>query len=392
LNEISRVRVFHIKDPSDLDDIDISDYDVVVDGLLGTGVRGKIREPVSSAIDLINSFGGDVVAVDVPSGLNPDGGVCDKSVRATITVTLHAPKPIFYEPEGERAGKVVVAGIGVPPDFERLIGPGDLTTLKKRVRKHKGDGGKVLVVGGGPYTGAPALVGLSALSCGVDVVSVAVPSSVSDVVASFSPNLIVHPLDGEILKTEHVDEVIELAKRHHVVVIGNGLGDNDETVEAVRQIIESVKRCVVDADGLRAVELEEVEGEFVLTPHFGELLRILSVTESDTLDRRIELTKKVANSTGCVVLTKGKVDVVSDGENERFNLTGNVGMTVGGTGDVLAGIVGAFLVRDEPMKVACASAFVCGLAGDMAFERKGISLLATDVIGYIPDIIKKWNS
>lgn len=385
-----RVSIVPIRDSSEVMDISIEQFEVVVDAMLGTGAHGAPREPVRSAIELINSCHGFVVAVDIPSGLDPDTGRADVAVRADMTLTLHAPKRGFLNPDAERyTGEVVVVPIGIPPRMEQLIGPGDMhTALPTAKRGHKGQNGRVLVIGGGPYTGAPALVGLAALRAGADLVTIATPSAVSGSVASFSPDLIVRPLEGDVLCREHLPEIEGLIERHDVVVVGNGLGRDAETLGAVEELLPMCGRAVLDADALKAVHEDTVlDGEVVLTPHMGELAAITGREIPGSLDARCELVRDLCTSLGAVVLSKGAVDVVSDGRRTRLNITGNSAMAVGGTGDVLAGITGALLCRAAPFEAACAAAFINGAAGDMAKLEEGYSLLATDMLPRIPRVM-----
>jgi len=385
-----RVKIIPIKDASQLSGVSLDEFDVVVDALLGTGVRGAPREPFHSAIKLINSHTGFVVAVDVPSGLNPDAGSYEDAVRADLTVTFHAQKPGFVHEDAQRCtGDVVVASIGIPPILEKLIGPGDVhVALPVRKQGHKGQNGRVLVIGGGMYTGAPALAGLAALRAWADIVTVATPSSVSAQVASFSPDLIVRPLKGDVLCPEHTAQLKELIGEHDVVVLGNGLGRAKETVQAVEKLVPMCERVVLDADALRAVHVDTAfECRAVLTPHTGEMARIVQREIPSHIVARSELVADLSLSSGAVVLAKGVVDIVSDGEDLRLNITGNSAMAVGGTGDVLAGITGALMCRAEPFEAACAAAFINGMAGDVARREMGYSLLATDILPRIPRVM-----
>ncbi|HIH69634.1 MAG TPA: bifunctional ADP-dependent NAD(P)H-hydrate dehydratase/NAD(P)H-hydrate epimerase [Methermicoccus shengliensis] len=388
--ERGRVSIVPITDSSQLSDVSMEEFEVVVDAMLGTGAHGAPREPVRSAIELINTCHAFVVAVDIPSGLDPDTGRADVAVRADMTLTLHAPKRGFSNPDaGRYTGEVVVVPIGISPSMEQLIGPGDMhAALPSAKRGHKGQNGRVLVIGGGPYTGAPALVGLAALRAGADLVTVATPSSVSGSIASFSPDLIVRPLEGDVLCCEHLPEIEELIERHDVVVVGNGLGRDAETLDAVEELLPMCGRAVLDADALKVVHEDTLfEGDVVLTPHMGELAAIVGRKMPTDLDARCGLIRDLCTSLGVVVLSKGAVDVVSDGRRTRLNITGNGAMAVGGTGDVLAGITGALLCRTSPFEAACAAAFINGAAGDMARLEGGYSLLATDLLPRIPRVM-----
>jgi hydroxyethylthiazole kinase-like uncharacterized protein yjeF len=372
--------------------------DVIIDAIFGTGISGKIREPEATAIDLINASNAFVVAVDVPSGLDPDTGEAEKTVRADLTVTFHSAKKGLLNAT-EYVGELVVAGIGIPDGMERLAGPGDVRIVAKRKpSSHKGDNGRVLIVGGGPFFGAPTLAALAALHAGADWVTVAAPKSVSSIIASISPNLIVQPLSSEILVEKDVPVISKLIKRHDVVVIGMGLGAEEATKKAVGMIIEAAKKVVVDADGFYGLQLPLEDKHVIITPHAGELSKMggkegrVEVPPEANTGERIEFLKEFSKLNKVVTLMKGPTDIISDGVRVKINRRGNAGMTVGGTGDVLAGITGAFFaISSDPFKAAIAAAFVNGTAGDLAFEDKGYGLLATDVVENIPRVMKDFK-
>ena len=381
--------------------------DVIVDAIFGTGVRGRIREPEATAIDIINHAKANsnafIVAVDIPSGLDPDTGEAEKAVRANLTVTFHKAKEGLLKRDAEDyVGELVVANIGIPEGLEKLAGPGDVRmVVKRKASSRKGDNGRVLIVGGGPFFGAPALAALAALRAGADWVTIAAPKSVSSIISSSSSNLIVQPLSSETLVEKDVPVVSNLIKKHDVVVIGMGLGAEEETKRATRAIIEddASKRVVVDADGFYGLHLPtEVEDKsIIVTPHGGEIAKMeiegsVKVPPGDMMEKRINFVKEFSSANKIVTLMKGPTDIISDGVRVKINKKGNAGMTVGGTGDVLAGVVGAFFaIADDPFKAATAAAFVNGAAGDIAFEEKGYGLLATDVMGNIPKVVKKFH-
>jgi NAD(P)H-hydrate epimerase len=402
----SEYEIKEITDSSELKARLLADSELIMDAIFGTGVRGKIREPEVTAIDLINlAKDAFIVAVDIPSGLDPDTGEAEKAVRANLTVTFHKPKKGLLKREAKKyVGELVVANIGIPEAMEKLAGPGDIRMVAKRKPgSHKGDNGRVLIVGGGPYIGAPTLAALGALRAGADWVTIAAPKSVSSLISSLSPNLIVQPLNSEILVEEDVPEVLNLIKKHDVVVIGMGLGKAEETKRATELIIEddASKKVVVDADGFYGLHLPiQTLKSVIITPHAGEFSKMesglkrreIKVPAEDMMEERIKFVKDFSKLNKIVTLMKGPTDIISDGTRVKINKKGNAGMTVGGTGDVLAGITGAFFaIADDPFKAATAAAFVNGAAGDLAFEEKGYGLLATDVMENIPKIIKDFR-
>ncbi|HIE31657.1 MAG TPA: NAD(P)H-hydrate dehydratase [Methanosarcinales archaeon] len=376
-------KIREIRDSSELPDLDA---DVIIDAILGTGVQGRVREPAASAICLINDSDAFVLSVDVPSGFDPD--CIEYSVHADLTVTFHRRKTGLFGHPGV-TGEVEVAEIGIPARAERITGTGDLPPARS-AGSHKGDSGRVLVVGGGAFTGAPALAALAALRTGADWVTVAAPRNAAQVIAGFSPNLIVHTLSDRYLAHDDTRAIGALVRRHDAVVIGMGLGRKSETAEAVLEIIRSNPdaRFVIDADALHALEMplpERVRSATpVITPHAGEFEQLGGTVAAD-LDERCELVMNFSARNRVVTLLKGEIDVISDGEDVRTNHTGNAGMTVGGTGDVLAGVVGSLLTKHDATAAATAGAFITGTAGDIAFRRFGYGLLATDVIECVPE-------
>jgi len=352
--------------------------DVVVDAMLGVGVSGGLREPYGRVVELLNLIEAPVVSVDVPTGMGTDG-----MVMPAVTLTFHDVK------EGMGGiGRVEVVDIGIPPKASEFTGPGELTLVPARKADgHKGSSGKVLVIGGGPFTGAPALAAMAALRTGCDLAVVAAPEKAAVVIAEFSPNIIVRPLPGDIISEGSVGPLSGMIAGFDSIVIGPGMGNHPGSVEGARQIIELIKGAgkpfVVDADALRMYFDPKPEGNGVMTPHMGEFRRMAG--EGDPL----ELSRGLVAGTGMVLLLKGVEDLITGAGRTVRNVTGNPGMTVGGTGDVLAGSVGGFLALGlEPFDAARLGAYVVGAAGDLAFEQFGNSLLATDIIETIPAVLK----
>ena len=377
---------------------DGDDPDVVVDAMLGSGISGGLREPERTAAAAINASDATVISVDVPSGIDADTGDptggsgaiavdADEdavAVNADRVVTFHDEKPGLAALDAA----VTVADIGIPAAAERFTGPGDLLGLDRDPDSHKGENGEVLVVGGGPYTGAPTLSALAALRAGADLVRVACPESVADAVQGFSPNLIVRELPGNRVGPAHADRVASLAAGNDIVVLGPGLGGGDGTEAFVREFLTAYDgRAVVDADALRSVPDVDTDADLICTPHQGELVGMGGETAEDP-DERAELVSEFAAEVGHTLLVKGAVDVIADGDDVRLNRTGNPGMTVGGTGDVLAGTVGALAAVTDPFRAAAVGAYVVGRAGDAAAAANGNGLVATDLPDRLPEAMR----
>lgn len=327
--------------------------DVIVDAMLGTGAAGTVREPLASLITRANASAASVVAVDIPT----------PGIRASRIISFHRPK----------AEGADVADIGIPLEAEIYTGPGDLTLVPARASgAHKGAGGEVLVVGGGPYQGAPYIAAMGALRAGADIVRVASPAYIP------MPDLIYERLEGKAVAEEHLEAILPLVDRADAVVCGMGLGK--ESHDVVLAIAEAAKRAVFDADALtRPLPAAK---ETIYTPHAGEFARIAGTKPPADLLSRGRCVKAAA--TAGTILLKGPVDVVSDGTRVRFNRTGTPAMTVGGTGDLLAGVAGALFCHLPAFDAACVAAYVCGRAGMRAAGERGNGLIATDMLDYIP--------
>lgn len=382
---------------NDSSDLQITDAEVVVDALLGTGVKGKLKEPVSSAVDLINSFNSIKVAVDVPSGLDPlTGKVFDKSVRADYTVTFHHEKAGLMDAKRKYVGTIHVCDIGIPIEAELFTGSGDLLRIEKRTKiSHKGQNGRVLIVGGNlNYSGAPAIAALSSLRSGADLAVITCPSSVRTPIRSYSPDLIVQSLSDDFITPSDITKILELSVNADSMVIGCGMGMEDETADAINILVERVQKpMVIDADALKILDMELIrrsEDEIVLTPHATEFKAVFGFDIPENMGEKIEMVQEASKDCGQTLLLKGPVDVVADGDNIRLNSTGNPGMTVGGTGDCLAGLVGGLLAQGHSgYEAAFLGAYINGRAGDMAASEYGFNFTATDLLEFIPEAFKK---
>jgi len=366
-----------IKDFSEFDD---SLHDVLVDCALGTGASGEVKPPYDKFIRTVNEFRGTVVSVDIPSGLGTP-----LFIKPAMTITLHDVKEGMSP---ENSGEIIVKDIGIPKEAYDNVGPGDMLRYPIPPEdSHKGSNGRLLIIGGGPYYGAPAMSALAAMRVGVDIVKLAVPENCSSIVSSFSPVFLISKLSGSSVRTEHLDLLLKLSKQHDAVLIGPGIGIFDATIE---MIIQFVRECtvpvVVDADGLTALGKNFVsEGRTILTPHQKEFERL-----GGDYQNADDSVKELAKKMGTVILLKGKTDRISDGERIRYNNTGCSGMTSAGTGDVLSGIVAGLLSKGMTcFDAAALGAFISGRAGEYAFEERSYGMTATDIIENIPKVLKE---
>lgn len=265
---------------------------------------------------------------------------------------------------------------------------------KREPWAHKGQFGKLLIIGGSKlYSGSPALAALAAIRSGCDLATVAAPQRAADIVAGFGPDLITHPLKGDWLAPAHLKECLELEKNATAAVIGGGINRHSQTLDLVRRFLQKTSLpCVVDADALHAILRAmalKLKPNFLLTPHAREFEVLTDMLPSQNMSRRAEQVRSLAERLGCTVLLKGHIDVISDGSSIATNQTGNPYMTKGGTGDTLAGIAGAFLARGHSTLLSgCAAAYINGLAGDLAAQELGESLMALDLVDAIPKVLK----
>ncbi|WP_265107782.1 NAD(P)H-hydrate dehydratase [Halosolutus halophilus] len=371
---------YDTREVTDSSGVELPDCDVVVDAMLGTGITGELREPAATAARAINGSDATVLAVDVPSGFDADGGDrAANGVAADHVVTFHDEKPGLSDLDAE----VTVADIGIPAAAERFVGPGDVRLARPADRE-----GRPYVIGGGPYTGAPALAAQAALRAGAELSFVAAPESVAGEIQGYAEDLIVQSYENDVLTPDQVDDLVDTAERYDdVVVLGPGLGTADETLEAARTFLSTYTGpAVVDADALEIVPEIETDATLVCTPNRRELAG-MGGPETDSLREAVDEIESFAADLGHVVLAKGAADVVTDGERTRISRSGTPGMKVGGTGDTLAGIVAALLEHADPLDAAAAAARVNGRAGERLAERDAHGFLASDLLAELPAVL-----
>jgi NAD(P)H-hydrate epimerase len=354
----SAVILHPVKCASDVDILSplFTGADVIIDALIGTGASGRTREPVSRCVELANGTRAPIIAADLPT----------PGMRANRICAFHRPKT-----EGAE-----VADIGIPLAAEVFMGPGDLTLVPRRAANaRKGENGEVLVIGGGPYQGAPYLAGLGALRAGADIVRIASP------VFEPVPDLIYERLEGDRVTADHLEKILGLVERADAVVVGNGLGT--ESHKVVLAVAGAAKKAVFDADALRLPL--PVSKETIYTPHAGEFQRMTGNPPPEGLAERGRAVRDAAKEG--TILLKGPVDVISDGSRVRFNPTGSPAMAVAGTGDVLAGVAGALMCRLPAFEAASIAAYVNGSAGMIAAQKRGDGMTASDLVEEIPSVL-----
>ena len=369
---------------------DLGAPDVIVDALLGTGLRDVPREDAARMIELINASTSPVIAVDVPSGVNASTGeVPGAAVSAAATVTFGAAKVgLAIAPGRFHAGSVHIAPIGLRPrEHEHALVPASalLEVPRKRADSTKYSAGSVLVVGGSRgLTGAPTLAALAAFRADAGYVALAAPESTLPVLETRLLEVVKRPLpedsSGRLLPRS-ADAILEVAEKADAVAIGPGLGRSDGTVELVRILLERLALPVVlDADALFELEPFARAAPTVLTPHSGELSGLLGGTSDDVDAHRLDAARRAASRFGAVVLLKGADTIVaSPREGVLVANYGTPALATAGSGDVLTGVVAAFLAKGMDARLAAAAAAVAhGVAAELVDPQPGT--IASDLL------------
>lgn len=381
--------------------------DLVIDALFGTGFSGPVIGLSAKAIEAINACGRPVLAIDIPSGVHGDTGAVEgQAVRATATVTMGLPKAgLVLVPGAFHAGRIWVADVGHP---QRLINdPGILTSLvtrnmvdaailPRRLDVHKGDAGRVLVVAGSVgHSGAAVLTVLGALRAGAGLVTLGVPSAIYQVVGPAVIEGMPLPLPDSAgaLAAEAASQVLDLAGSADVVACGPGISRLPGPATVVQRLIAECSRpLVLDADALSILagfpgELPAGRAARILTPHPGELARLLQCTVDEIQRNRLQAARAAAGRFRAVVVLKGARTVVADPTGAAFVIpTGNPSMATGGMGDVLCGVIAALVGQGlQATAAAWAGAYLHGLAGDRAAACRGpVGVLAREVADELP--------
>jgi NAD(P)H-hydrate epimerase len=374
---------------------DVSGADVILDALFGTGFHGEPREDAARKIEAVNAAAAPVVAVDLPSGVNASTGeVAGACVEATVTVTMHARKlGLEVAPGRFHAGEVVVVDIGLEQreTENRLVTAEILEQVpRKRAEQNKYSAGTVLVVGGSRgLTGAPCLAAEAAFRADAGYVAVAVPDSTLPVFEQRLLEAVKLPCPEEEgrISPRAIDPIVEFAAKAGAVALGPGLGRGAGPQEVVRRLLAELNvPVVVDADGLFELEPFERKASTVLTPHEGELGRLLGEESSWVSAHRLEAAQRGAERFGCVCLLKGADTLVaSPGEGVWVCALGTPALATAGSGDVLTGIVAAFLAKGlEPKLAAAAAATAHQLASK---EIPQVGAVAGDLIGALPLVL-----
>jgi ADP-dependent NAD(P)H-hydrate dehydratase / NAD(P)H-hydrate epimerase len=376
----------------------------IIDAIFGTGFSGAPRAPADAAIEAINGSGARVVAADIPSGVDASSGEAEgTAVEAEVTVSFHAAKlGHWIAPGKSRSGEVRVADIGIPADAPSQPAGGVIRDQVLALAPHrlanstKFDSGEVLVVGGSRgLTGAVCMAASAAIRVGAGYATVAVPADLEQIFEIKLTEVMSRGYEGAAgrLASQSANEILAAGERAAAVVLGPGLGRDDDSLALARELARGVAApLLIDADGLNAhagrLELiAERDAPTVLTPHAGELGRLLDRESSAIATHRLAAAREAADRSGAIVVLKGDDTIVAQGDNIAVSAGGAPGLATAGTGDVLSGTIGALLARGvEPFAAACAGVHAHQRAGRIAAERIGAteSVIATDVIEALP--------
>lgn len=379
--------------------------DLVIDALLGTGIKGTVKEPYSGLIRMMNSLAFRILAVDIPSGIDGrTGAVMGEAVQADYTLTMAFPKiGLVVYPGREHCGDIEIVDLGIPLDLVLAEKPAHFMLDEEEVRfllperpgdSHKGTFGRVGVIGGSAgMSGAPFLSAFAALKVGAGLVRVAVPEEIQSIVAAYSPELMtlgLESLEGPLTE-KNIERVNTLMEESTVLAVGPGLGTSPGSRKLVSKILrEFPGPLVLDADGINSLEsldlLAQKKGTLILTPHPGEMARLTGRSSREIQASRIETARTFAAEHGVYLILKGAATVIAFPDGVIYlNPSGNDGMATAGSGDVLTGILAGLLASGVEVEDAVVLApYLHGLAGDLAAsELTTYSMTAGDIIAYL---------
>lgn len=388
----------------------IKSADCVVDAILGTGINGAPRGMAAETISAVNKYAKFVMSVDIPSGADSDSGaVAGEAVNADITVTFAAYKRgMFLYPAADCCGEIILADISIPEFLADLKSTHCFAAHKEGVRKvfpkrvnnsHKGDYGKILIVGGSVgMAGAVALSARAALKCGAGLITAAVPASVNNIIQEKIDEVMTLPLpeEGGRIARNTAERLARRANICDAVLIGPGLGRSESVIQFVADFLPLLSVPVVlDADGLYAVSknmhiLEDCRADIIMTPHSQELGYMTGMTASEVDSARFAVSNEFAGKNGVTLILKGHHTIITAPDGDMtVNTTGNPGMAGAGSGDVLAGMTAALLARGmQPYDAAVSAVYLHGAAGDRAAQEYGPdAMCAGDIISSIHHIL-----
>jgi len=382
---------------------------LIIDAIFGTGLKGDITGLPAQVIENINSANCPVISVDIPSGLDADTGeILGVCVKANCTVTFALPKiGLVLRPRPE-IGKLIVDDIGIPQqlfdeiDVEVTTPEWVASRLPARpVDSYKGTfGNAVIIAGSSGLTGAAAMASEAAIRSGVGLCTLGIPASLQDIMAIKLTEVMTRGLpetENRTLSSSALKPALELCEKATSVILGCGLGRHPETSKFVKQFVQQIgKPMVIDADGLNSLAgadvLEKAHGEIVITPHTGEMSRLLGTNTAEIEYNRMDAVRKAASRFHCIAVLKGARTLVANPSGRVFiNPTGSPSLATGGTGDVLAGTIGSLLAQGmDPFEAAVSGVYIHGIAGEIVGSKIGVAgAIASDVIRALPEAIRE---
>ncbi len=413
------IKCIEIQDSDTLDEIyfktlykDILCSDFIVDGIFGTGLSGQISGMTKKVMEMINSSGNKVISIDIPSGVDgTDGQLAEICIKADLTVTFGLPKlGLLIHPGCEYTGKLVVADIGIPPSIaegtDSYINTIDSEYVsrilpKREQNSNKGTYGEAFIISGSKgMTGSGCLTAKSALRVGAGLVYLGVPASLSKIYENHVTEAITIPLEDKglgFLDIESKENIIRIMAKSDVLALGPGLSTNGQIFDIVKGVVKTSETpLVLDADAINVISadvniLRHLKKPAIMTPHPGEMARLLGISTKEVQSNRIEVAREFAYNWKVVLVLKGSRTVVALPDGTVYlNLTGNSGMATAGTGDVLTGVISGLLAQGAKLEdAAIAGVYIHGLAGDLAAaEKTEYGMIASDVVEMLPYAIK----
>lgn len=384
--------------------------DCLVDALLGTGFTGQLRDNMTQVVECINKMNKVIISIDVPTGVDGDTGqIQGVAVKASHTITFALPKQgLLLYPGASYVGELYVADIGIPKLLlqDRSIQQNLITSteaeemfVRRQPDVHKGSCGKVLVVAGSKgLTGAAALSASAAMRSGAGTVTLGIAESLHDIMETKLTEVMTSPLaetSSGFVGEESFTEIERLSLQNDVVAIGPGLGRHVETLSLVRRVIQTMERpLVIDADALYALIdhtsiLAEAKSMPILTPHPGEMARLVGLTPEEVNQDRVYIARQAAMEWGSIIILKGARTIVAFPDGEVYiNSSGNAGMATGGAGDVLTGVIAGLIGQGlSSHEAALTGVYIHGLAGDIVARSGMIGMIASDIIKALPAAI-----
>lgn len=405
-------KIYHLNNDKDLQRVDIALMctDFIVDAIYGTGFKGTITGMTAKLIKTVNDSGLPVFAVDIPSGVDANTGkVTGPSIQAQATVTFGLPKlGLLLEPGNKYVGELWLGNISIPDKLIRkrkpkvsLITASDVASMlpQRPQGAHKGTFGHVIAIGGSEgMTGAIYLAAMAAIKSGAGLVTAGVPRSLHHIMEMKTLEVMTKPLpetEAVSIGQEALETILELAGIGNVLVLGPGMSQHVSTSNLLMNLLEKLEKpLVMDADALNIIStgdpkktLAGIKAPVIITPHPGEMARLMGIPVREVQQSRIEVARKAATEWKVIVVLKGAKTLAAHPDGRIYvNPVGNPGMATGGSGDVLAGVIASFMAQGlRPLDAAVAGVYVHGLAGDLASLHQGqAGLTAGDLLAELP--------